>query len=77
MMANRGRKVRRLAGTYLRNDKNLSAENKNLLQRAPQLGPLKKALANSEFRLTDSQQKFVDDFAVEVRREARSADDAS
>ena len=76
-MANRERKIRHLAGTYLRNDENLSAEIRKLLQRAPQLGPLKKALADSEFRLTDSQQKFIDDFAVEVRRKARSPDDAS
>ncbi len=76
-MASRRRKVRRLAGTYLRNDENLSAEIKKLLQRAPQLEPLKKALADSEFRLTDSQQKFVDDFAVEVRKRARGVDDAS
>ena len=76
-MANKGRKAWRLAETYLRNDENLSVEIEKLLQRAPQLKPLKNALIDGEFRLTDSQQKFVDDFAAEVRRKARSPDDVS
>ena len=76
-MASRRRKTRRLEGAYRGSDESRSAEVRKLLQRAPQFKSLTRAPAGSKHVLTDSQQKFVDDFAAEVRRGAGDADDAS
>ena len=76
-MASRRPKVRRPAGAYRWRDENLSTEVGKLLQRAPQFKSLTSEPADSEDGVTESQQKFIDDFAAEIRKGAGSADDAS
>ena len=68
-MASRPRKTRMQSG-YRGGDEGRSADVEKLLQRTPQFQSLTKAAQGSEHVLTDSQTKFVEDFAAEVARGA-------
>ena len=76
-MASRRPKVRRPAGASRRRDESLPAEVRKLLQRTPQFKSLTSGPADSDDGLTDSQQKFIDDFTSEIRRGTRGAGEAS
>ena len=76
-MANRRTKVRHPAGAYRWSDKGVLAEVEKLLQRTPQFRSLTSVSADREDRLTESQQKFIDDFAAEVRRGVQGSEDGS
>ena len=76
-MANRRRKTRGLGGTNPGPNQNYSADVSKLLQRAPQFKSLMRAMEGSEHMFTDSQRKFLDDFAAEIRRANANDNDAS
>ncbi len=48
-----------------------------LVERAPRFGQLAKAIEGGESKVSDTQRKFLDDFAAEVGKGAGGGEDRS